>query len=643
MQNWKCHADVVLDLSANVDLVLGINGAGKSALLDAVEFALEGTGKLAGIHTKGDLGLLAITDDADECFVHLAFEGGIRAWGVSRTMDRAGKQTIRLHKAGELPIEGKMRAQESLLREMLGVDEAAVRAVLDARVLLEGPENDRRAILFGATGHAATETQIVACFAKLDLEGADARQAAQDVVRVGWRPAQELAGERRATKGRELSAMIEPIPLHEFRPGTLERGAEPMDLRRWPMADLERRRTANQQALASAIRGEGLDLGKAEEALRLKQDEQKRTEGERDLLVEQAKAEEGWQDLGMRQGALTHAVTELNEAQLGFDACDEQRQKLGDEAAIVVEKPEICPAIPGGFECPATAARLAKHCTKLEAGEADRVESIATADEQLSLADTRLAHAMTKNADAQTLVDAESSRIQSLGRANDRLDAIDGELTTLEATVTEANEQESSSTQVAFHQARLDSAIESIEARKRFDEATAALETFEADQATAIEARERAVQIADALKPTGIESTLLADLVGPLQEKLDEVARFIGPMRITTALDIELHWQGRWKRYQQLSESMRERVAMAVQHAIASLASFPMLIIDRIDHLDPAGKAACMQALSHVSPSYQAVLAMATMQSETPTPAKADGVATWFLTDDGQTPVVRVE
>ena len=437
--------------------------------------------------------------------------------------------------------------------------------------------------------------------------------------------------------------MVEPKPQHEFRPGTLDRGADPMDLRQWPMADLERRRTANQEALAGAIRGEGLDLGKAQEALRLKQDEQKRIEGERDLLVEQAKVEEGWQALGMRQGALIHAETELNEAQLGFDACDEMREGLGDEAAVVIEKPKLCPAIPGGFECPATAAKLTKHRTKLEAGQAERAESIATADEQLSLADVRLTHAMTQKADAQTLVDAETSRIQSLGRSNDRLDVIHGELTKLEATVREAQEQESSSDQVAFHQRRLDSTIESIEARKRFDEATAALETFADDRATKQEARERAVRIADALKPTGIESALLADLVGPLQEKLDEVAKIIGPMRITSTLDIELHWDGRWRRFQQLSESMRERVAVAVQHAIASLAGFPILIIDRIDHLDPAGKAACMQALSHVSPSYQSVLAMATMQSETPTPAKAAGVATWYLTGEGQTPVARVE
>ena len=140
----------------------------------------------------------------------------------------------------------------------------------------------------------------------------------------------------------------------------------------------------------------------------------------------------------------------------------------------------------------------------------------------------------------------------------------------------------------------------------------------------------RADKIAQALKADGIEATLLKQLIAPLAAKMNEVGKHTGAIRIGDDLSIEMEFDGKWRRWQQLSESGRERMAACVQHAIASLAGFPVLIIDRVDHLDSEGKRALLRALVDISPQYQAVLALATCQKSDPKPAKTVGVTTWF-------------
>jgi hypothetical protein len=82
-------------------------------------------------------------------------------------------------------------------------------------------------------------------------------------------------------------------------------------------------------------------------------------------------------------------------------------------------------------------------------------------------------------------------------------------------------------------------------------------------------------------------------------------------------------------------------MAIAVQHAIASLAGFPFLLIDRVDHLDAGGKGELLAALVEVSPNYQAVLALSTCQKAPPVAASLAGVTTWFT--EGGNGVARVE
>ncbi len=633
--NWKIHKDLTIDFDADVDLVLGLNGSGKTALNDAVEFVLLGTGKLAGISRKSELGSLVISDGADSCGVFLRFD----EWSVTRSMDRAGKQTIKLQKSSGPMIDGKLRDQQQLLDSLLDVEEGQVRAVLDARMLLEGPENDRRAVLFGASGIEATEGDVIAAFAQHGLDGEDVRVAAQDVRMQGWRTAETLAGERRAALKRELAELTVPEPQHLFRHSALDAEKDSVDLRRCPLTMLDKKRETNAEALADALKSAGMDVGKAAEALRAKRAECERTYGEADILKKQAAADRPV--MGLLELTLSTTSSEHKEAVEGHDACTAAREKIGDPISLTkLDKPKICPAIPGDFECPVTPTRLDKHRTKLQGTADDRAAAIEHADEQVELALARLNPARTARQEAQAALDAEKTLVHGLARLNEQCERLDDEVDDLAADHQKAEEAAATGGNPAFHQKRLDATLETIEARHRYDDVVAALERHEATVAGLEEKRGRADMIAQLLKPTGLETMLLAGLVGPLQAKLDEVGQFVGAMRITAELDVELVIGGVWRHFSQLSESQRERVAVAVQHAVASLAGFPLLIVDRIDHLDPMGKSACMKALASVSSQYQAVLALATLQGRQPTKAKAAGVTTWHLAGGD---VVRVE
>ena len=69
MRNWYCWGDHELTLGAPVSFVVGLNGAGKTALRDAAEFAYLGTGHLRGAKTKKELASVAIRDDFEDCEV----------------------------------------------------------------------------------------------------------------------------------------------------------------------------------------------------------------------------------------------------------------------------------------------------------------------------------------------------------------------------------------------------------------------------------------------------------------------------------------------------------------------------------------------------------------------------------------------
>jgi hypothetical protein len=477
------------------------------------------------------------------------------------------------------------------------------------------------------------------------------------VTSAGWRTAEKVAGEARAAIGRELKAKVPPLIETLFRPTGSQ---TEFDISQWSPEDLEEKRQANQQAVDQCSRGEAIDIGAAQEALRQKKAGLEAAEGARDGLLEagleakpigelKAEAVEGAKHLGEATDAAQICAQDVDQALQAI----EEHGVFETVEVPVAEKPESCTLIAGKPACPFSAAGLKRlqkdldgealgdgeaadqHSTKL----AELARALRTAKEQLELAREQARQAAEALQGLESPRDEEIERLEKLGEVHEAIDLLKNEVEAAEVKLTEAEASQPDS-KVGFHQERLRKGLEMIDARRRYDQALAAQVTFDAEKVEIENRHRRADQIAQALKASGIESKLLAAIVAPLQAKLNEIGKHTGELRITEGLEIELFWAGRWRRWQQLSESCRERLAVAVQHAIASLAGFPILVVDRVDHLDQVGKGALLRALVDVSTNYQAVLALATCQKPDPEAAQLAGVTTWFT--EGGTGAARI-
>jgi exonuclease SbcC len=84
LRNFKCYADSDLRLDAGVTVIHGVNGSGKSSLLEACFFALYGSDAIDG--TLDDV----ISNDAEEMAVELWFAHGGEAYHVQREVRLRG-------------------------------------------------------------------------------------------------------------------------------------------------------------------------------------------------------------------------------------------------------------------------------------------------------------------------------------------------------------------------------------------------------------------------------------------------------------------------------------------------------------------------------------------------------------------------
>jgi len=131
-----------------------------------------------------------------------------------------------------------------------------------------------------------------------------------------------------------------------------------------------------------------------------------------------------------------------------------------------------------------------------------------------------------------------------------------------------------------------------------------ALEDAEKAAAAAAGATERAalahlgvmawLKIADALAPDGIPGELLSEALGPINERLAASAESTGWMRTAIAADMSVSTRDpateTWRDYRLISESEQWRVGAVIAEAIAHLSGLRMLVLDRFDVLDLAGR-----------------------------------------------------
>jgi exonuclease SbcC len=121
LRNYRVFEEVDLELPAQVIGIFGLNGGGKSSLLESVLFALYGRARTPKdqIRTHGIL---------TDCAVRVAFEHGGRQYAVVRTIKGKNHQTDAELYAGDLQLAAGVTEVDAEVQRLLKMDQQIFRA-----------------------------------------------------------------------------------------------------------------------------------------------------------------------------------------------------------------------------------------------------------------------------------------------------------------------------------------------------------------------------------------------------------------------------------------------------------------------------------------------------------------------------------
>ena len=630
MTGWMCHRELSLDLTTPVAFVVGRNGAGKTAIRDALEFVYIGTGKLRGIGTKKELAELSIREGAAECEVTIATD----RMRVRRAMNRSGEQ--RLWRAVRTSAAEEFQADERVAISgdgvLSGAHEDVIRVALDANAFYRLDATRRRELLIEATKSAPDDGAAVLEAIREEMPEALRMDPAVETfaaraAETSFAAAEAAAVENRKAAKREAAATkielpdptfdgidLSAHPLEQFEAhlGTLRGELQAQEMR--SAVDLATLRGQLAEAEASHARVQQQKVGRPDpDAIR-----ELATE-EADLATHRTRLH----DLDTRIADLRAAIVRRR----GFET------PKTCPAVTMVAMP--CPVQPEVFEKAIAGEDLVQ---KREMLEADRVDVARNHD---AVAD-RVEALRERAAKERARVATERGREDLLGRLDQRIRELRAQIASAEAmppadgpTADELRLRVARGERIVAQKRSYDAALEKHrEDDKKRAQAEAAVLLYDA--------------LAHALAPEGAATKLGGSARDAFHAVLDQTVGFAGEIRVDEDFGVRVRLAGaalpalsgqRDRHPLQLSHSERLAVGMAIQHAFASRIHFPVLVCDELDTFDGPRRGEWFDFATGQNDTYFAVLGLATLGSDEPS-EPPEGTSTYWIQPGGK--VVRL-
>lgn len=532
------QADITLH--APVCLVAGANGAGKSSLRDAVALAL--TADLGRVGLKKEAPAL-IREGSDLAVCEVTDDDGDR-WAVS--INRSGK----MHDSHE------KRGRDGMLPY-----------VLDAQQFARLAPSERRAFLFGlmgvktdpasvkerltVAGHAAAHIERIAPLLRsgFDAVSKDAKAKATE-AKGAWRA---VTGETFGSeKAKTWKAAVPPYDAAALAQLGTELQHLDVAIGQWQESAgklvAEESRRAQLRSMLPALReAAAVEARKAE---KLEYDRSGLQAA--DHMLAQAQAAAG----GAPRVGLVH---DLARAVAFFLLAEID----GEEPDADVEAAKA-----------ALAAYVSAHGS-LDTGAAGDPDARARLPElqcQLALMQSAVANAERDLAAARA--------------AKQRAADIDAELAEVFDAAALADARTKVDELKAARGAKT-AELDKLKSIKALAEAADEKTTKAAQHAADVAAWDA---LGDALGPDGLPAQLLAEALGPLNERLAQHAADTEWMHIRVTPEMQIEMVQRGREYRLLSESERWRCDAMLAEAIAHLSGCRLLVLDRADVLDLQGR-----------------------------------------------------
>ena len=543
--NFIGARSVEIVVSKPVCLIAGKNGAGKSSVQEAIRMAL--TGESVRVGLKKDYGAL-VTDGQESGFVEV--------------------ETADASYSVVLPSGKGLHSENPMLP-----------FVLDAQRFARMDDKERRTFLFGLMGvklDGASVTQRM-----LD-KGLDAKKVEQiaPFLRAGFDAAQKEA----AAKARDAKASWKTATGGETWGKDKAPKWQPAPL----PADAEKAGTRHENAVAKMKEVEQ-ELGAAQQALgaaKAKAQARQQMAAQRDELAEKA-------------GRIDRI-----KAKLGRDEAEvAEWQAKVDETRAKAGVAPVNPKAPGEFLLRGLASVTAEFveltCNHPEVEWDSSLLNRAAAH----LAEYRKLHGEPVVGDTPAQPDAESvaklpeyekalALVQS-AVANDKRDLAAAEqaaakLKELEEEAAETIDLEPLQAKVAELTEKRDGWRADADKYRAVAEQAARRQAV-IDQAAALHADVLAwTDIADALAPDGIPGEILAEALGPINDRLHVSAGFAEWEQVVIHSDMRITYGLR--DYALISESEKWRTDAMIAEAVSFLAGVKLLVLDRFDVLDLKGR-----------------------------------------------------
>lgn len=526
-----------LQLETPVSVICGTNASGKSSLRDCIALAL--TADLGRVSLKKEAAAL-IRDGADSAVCELTTSDG-DTWGV--TITRAGKITD-THKGG---------AADPVLPY-----------VLDAQRFAHLDATARRAFLYGLMGVKTDAGDIAR---RLEEMGCHIGKVARvlPLLRSGFEAASkeakakatEAKGAWRAVTGetygsekaKTWAAVVPKYDASAAKALATDLGHCDVAIEQWQRAagaaQAEEQRRAELRASLPGLKESASRIGRIEDKLATDSAELER------LAVELASVQAA-AGAGTRTG-LVHELAGALHALIDDD-------NVRSEASLMVRATGVLSV----YE--------AQH-GKIGAtgGDPAALERLPALTEAHRLMASAVAH--------------DKRDLQTAQQAKDALAAMEAEL----AEVPDASEAAEAKQQMETLKLQRAEVIKKSDAMKSVK---AAIDAAESKTKQAAQHHEDVAQwdaIGGALSPNGIPAEILSAAIGPVNERLGLSAADTGwPCPVITD-DMSITAGGR--EYRLLSESERWRVDAMLAETVAHLSGTRLLVLDRFDVLDLAGRA----------------------------------------------------
>ncbi|NSW82566.1 MAG: AAA family ATPase [Syntrophothermus sp.] len=639
--NFRNHADTYIPLE-RVNILVGLNGAGKSSLQGAIEYLL--TGRCAWTDGRGA--------GAEDLIRH-----GQKEAAVEATIEGIGK--VRRTIPGGVTVEGwsgtTATVQKAIL-ERLGTTERVISAVLNTSAFVEMPPSEQKNMLFALMGlefdQKAIEERLAAwantglfkdpdnllvrVFAHYYPDGLAGGAEVFDTLDKTFREARRIAK-------KDLKALEERVKFAGERRTQLPDGITSNHKE----AILSQLQELRQERDRLAIL-----VGQADITAKRRQIQDEREARIKAELaqVEVILASNRPGDVAALENELVAVQKEYERARAEAEGLNRRRAALEAEidsqarmAAALGELKGICPLAPGELLCPHPEEDIEELRRRLEAEIAAKEREKAELDGALHEALEAIQDLKSRQAEISAAITREKETTAAIERARARQKELQEALVDVEqeraaigspADVTEAQEK------VREIEARIAKGESLLAAIQQEEKAIAEVEFMrkhlqaKKDEVDALE------KLVEAFGPKGIKQDILREIVGPVQRRANERLAELTNGEFSLTFDLEgdfeirVHRNGSTTRLQNLSTSEKMRVGIVLQDVLNSLTGLGIMVIDDAEHLDPDNKVFLINTLLGME-EYGTIILLAAKGETEPEDPGIPGLAI-FVVENGQ-------